>query len=48
MPYIWLAVVLYFGVWDDVFMACLSSLFFIVLVWADGELDAALAEGETR
>ena len=43
MPYIWLALVLYFGVWDDVFRACLVSLFFIVLVWADGELDEAAA-----
>ena len=49
MPYIWLAAVLYFGVWDDVFRACLVSLFFIVLVWADGELDEAAAlRGEVK
>ena len=41
MPYIWLALVLYFGVWDDVWMVGLITCCYVVAMWAVSELHAA-------
>jgi hypothetical protein len=35
MPYIWLALVLYFGIWDDVWMVGLTTCCYVVAM--DGE-----------